>query len=267
MKVALIQMDSRDDKAANIERALALTAQALAQKAIFVLLPEYFYFRGSLAGHPDLQKIVEPVRGPTALRFAALARQHRAHILLGSIYEKSQDPTRAYDTAVLLGPRGLVETAYRKQHLFHLRQGDREIREERIFKPGRQVSVTSVGPWTLGIAICFDVRFPDIFERSYGRGANVFAIPSSFSYTTGRAHWEVLLRARAVETLSYVLAPNQVGRDSQGALCWGHSMVVDPWGRVVAEGSGDREEIIFASIDLARINKVRARFPMYKKNP
>lgn len=265
MKVALVQLDSRHDKARNIQRALVLCEKALFEGATFVLLPEYFYFRGPLRSWEELAAIVEPVNGPTAQRFSVLAKKFRAHILLGSIYERVLASKKAYNTAVLIDPSGKVSATYRKQHLFHMRLSGYEICEGRFLKPGRELTVVPVGEFRLGIAVCFDVRFPDIFERSAQKGANLFAIPASFSYTTGKAHWEMLVRTRAVETFSYVLAPNQTGVGAEGVRCWGHSMIVDPWGRILAEASANEEEIVCADIDFEETRKYRERFPGYKK--
>ncbi len=264
MKIALVQMNSTDDKGQNIHRALALCSRAFSRGAQFVLLPEYFYFRGRIKGVAGMREVTEPVDGPTTRMFAAMAQKARGHILLGSIYERSPDPRKAYDTAVLLSPSGKVVGTYRKQHLFHLRLPGQEIRETDTFLPGGRRTVVRVGNFRVGLTICFDLRFPDIFERSVQQGADLFVVPSSFAYATGKAHWEILLRARAIETFSYVLAPNQTGRSAEGARCWGHSMAVDPWGKVLAQASADREEIVYARIDTARVHESRQQFPGYK---
>jgi predicted amidohydrolase len=265
MKIALIQMDSRADKAGNIKKALAFSEEAFSQGASLVLLPEYFYFRGSIEGVDQMRAVAEPVHGPTTRAFAALTRKFRGNLLLGTIYEKSPDPNKVYNTAILLSSAGKVAGTYRKQNLFHMRFLGQETREGALFKPGRNLTVVRVGEFHLGMAVCFDVRFPDIFERSAKKGANLFAVPSSFSYVTGQAHWEVLLRARAIETFSYVLAPNQTGMNVQGGKCWGHSMVVDPWGAVLVQASGTKEEIVYADIELDDVRKCRSRFPGYKE--
>ncbi len=265
MKIALIQMDSRADKARNIKKALAFSEEAFSQGADLVLLPEYFYFRGPIKSAEQLRTVAEPVNGPTMQAFATLARKFRGHLLLGTIYERSSDLQKTYNTAVLLSPAGKIVGSYRKQHLFYMRLSGQDMCEGRVFTPGRRVTVLRVGDFHLGIAVCFDLRFPDIFERSAKKGANLFIVPSSFSYVTGQAHWEVLLRARAIETFSYVLAPNQIGVNAEGARCWGHSMAVDPWGRVLAQASGTQEEIVYVDIERAQVKKYRDLFPGYKK--
>lgn len=266
MKIALVQMNSTDDKEQNIRKAVVLCARAFSRGAQFVLFPEYFYFRGKIKGSAGMRDLAEPVDGPTTKTFALMAHKARGHILLGSIYERSPDPRKAYDTAVLLSPSGKVAATYRKQHLFHLRQPGREIREAETFLPGGRLTVVRAGEFHVGIAVCFDLRYPDIFERSARQGADLFVVPSSFSYVTGKAHWESLLRARAIETFSYVLAPNQTGRSAEGIRCWGHSMVVDPWGKVLVRASPDREEIVYARIDASRVRQCRQQFPGHKKS-
>jgi deaminated glutathione amidase len=184
--------------------------------------------------------------------------------LLGSIYEKILGQQKAYNTSVLIGPAGKVLATYRKMNLFHVRFPKKEIRESQTFRSGTSLKVVPVGEFKLGMSVCFDVRFPKLYEACIRRGANVFSVPSAFAQMTGRAHWEVLLRARAVETLSYVLAPDQTGLDAEGVPCWGHSMIVDPWGRVVAGASQNREQIVFGDIDIATVQRTRQTFPNHK---
>ena len=264
MKVALVQMDSQADKARNVRKALDFVRRAFLKKAEFVLLPEYFYFVGDITGAEEMRKIVEPVGGPTTEVFAELARKFRGHVLLGSIYERILGQNKAYNTSVLVGPSGKVLATYRKRNLFHIRLPEKEIREGRVFAPGKTFKVVSVGEFKLGMSVCFDVRFPGLYDASARLGANVFSIPSAFARTTGKPHWEVLLRARAIETLSYILAPAQTGLNAEGVPCWGHSMIVDPWGQIVCQASQNNEEIVYGDIDLSTVKKTRAVFPNYK---
>jgi len=165
----------------------------------------------------------------------------------------------------LIGPSGKVLATYRKRNLFHVRLSNKEICEGRLFKPGKDIKVVAVKEFKLGMSVCFDVRFSELYQASVRRGANVFAVPSAFAQTTGKAHWEVLLRARAIETLSYVLAPDQTGLSAQGVPCWGHSLIVDPWGQIVGQASQNKEEIVFGDIDISRVRKTRAIFPNHKR--
>lgn len=265
MNTAVIQMNSGPDKESNIRRAIGFTREALAKKSRFVCLPEYFYFRGLLKTKDSLDRAIEPVNGPTVKLFAALAKEKKAHILLGSIYERARTPGRVYNTSVLLGPDGKVKAIYRKNNLFHVRLGGGETREADVFDPGTAAALARVEDFGLGMTLCFDVRFPGLFEDYARRGADLFTIPSSFSSTTGKAHWELLVRARAVETFSYVLAPNQTGLNAGGLACWGQSLIVDPWGRILAQASNDKEEIIYARLDPQEPLRFRRMFPGYKK--
>ena len=265
MKVALVQMDSQADKARNVGKALDFVRRAFSKKAEFVLLPEYFYFVGPISGAEDLRKIVEPVGGPTTEVFAELAREFRGHVLLGSIYEMIPGQNKAYNTSVLIGPSGKVLAAYRKRNLFHICLPGKEIQEGKVFEPGKTLEVVAVGDFKLGMSVCFDVRFPGLYEAGARRGANVFSVPSAFVQTTGKSHWEVLLRARAIETLSYVLAPAQTGLNAEGVPCWGHSMIIDPWGQIVRQASQNKEEIVFGNIDISIVKKTRTVFPNCKR--
>lgn len=261
MKVALIQMNSQDDKAANVKKALHCVEEALARRAEFILLPEYFTFRGPLKTAQDIAAVAERIPGPSSRPFMELARKNKTYILLGTLYEKIRGCARAYNTSVLIGPRGEVRAVYRKQNLFHANVAGREMREGDVFEPGRQARPVSVGEFAMGMTVCFDVRFPEPFQNYARKGSNLFVVPSAFAYQTGKAHWEVLLRARAIETLSYVLAPNQTGPNEQGVPCWGHSMAVDPWGKVIAEASTEKEEIVYCDIDINKIKRWRKVFP------
>jgi predicted amidohydrolase len=158
-----------------------------------------------------------------------------------------------------------VLASYRKINLFHIRLPKTEVREGRIFKPGTALKTVALEKFRLGMSLCFDVRFPGLYESLARRGANVLAVPSAFSRATGQAHWEVLLRARAMETLSYVLAPDQTGLNAEGLPCWGHSLIVDPWGQIVSCASRDKEEIVFGEIDISSVKKARGIFPNYKR--
>jgi len=265
--VAVIQMGSGPNKENNIKRALSFTAEALSKRSQFICLPEYFYFRGNLSTEAEISRIVEPVNGATVREFAVLAKKGKAYILLGSIYEKTRSKGRAYNTSVLIGPDGEVKAVYRKQHLFHLRMPGSpggEIRESFLFNAGTKKVIVPVGPFMLGMTMCFEVRFPMLYEWYARRGVNLFTIPASFAHATGQAHWELLVRARAVETFSYVIAPDQTGLNAQGYRCWGQSMIVDPWGEILAQASNAKEEIIYASLDPKKPQRLRRMFPGFK---
>lgn len=259
MKIALIQLNAGRDKAKNIDRAVRFVQTAIKAKAKFILLPEVFSFRGPLAG--AMSAAVENIPGVSSRPFCDLARRHGTWILLGSVLERIPRNRRAYNTSVLIDPRGRIKARYRKIHLFSAVLGKKNISESKNFHSGRSKVIARLADFSVGMTVCYDLRFPELF-RWYGQhGADVLTVPSSFTRQTGQAHWEALLRSRAIENLSYVLAPNQVGKDGKGVATYGNSMVIDPWGRVLARGSSDREEILYAQITRAAIAKARAMLP------
>jgi len=261
MRVALIQLNAGADKEHNLRRARSMAAQALANGAQFVLLPEIFHWRGDTRDPAKIAAASEYASGETVRTFAALARQHKAFILIGSIFERTRTGTKPYNTSILINDRGSVAAKYRKIHLFDARIGDKIIRESDCFLAGRGGKSARVGDLTVGLSVCYDVRFADMYRRYARAGADVLTVPSCFTQKTGQAHWEALLRARAIENLCYVLAPNQVGPDAREIEAHGNSMIVSPWGEILARGSRDKEEVIYSEISKAEIVKARAILP------
>lgn len=260
MRIALIQFNAGADKADNIARAFVFVRRAVENGAQFVLLPEIYNFRGDVRNKALVASVSEKIPGVSVGPFMKLARAQGVFILVGSVFEKAP-PKAGYNTSVLIDARGRVAAKYRKIHLFDARLGDQTVRESDCFRPGRAGVKTRAGKFTVGLSVCYDLRFPDLY-RSYGAsGVDVITVPSCFTKETGQAHWEVLLRARAVENLCYVLAPNQVGTDARGIAAYGNSMVVGPWGEVIARGSDDKEEIVYAEIKTEEIKKARAILP------
>ena len=293
IRLGLVQLDAGDDVDANLDRALVLTRRALDAGARLAALPETFLFRGRTAGH---RACAAPVPGPLTEPFAALARERAAWLLLGSVAEASGDPDRPYITSVLLAPDGSVAAAYRKIHLFdvaidagpstresaratagdHAVIADVPLRDLRPRGAGRPAAgaaertATGAGPapdadrpgasLRLGLTVCYDVRFPELYRLLALAGAEVLTVPADFTERTGRDHWEPLLRARAIENGAYVVAPAQCGVPPAGPAAYGHSMVVDPWGTVVAQAS-DGPGIVVADIDLARVRAARRQVP------
>ena len=260
MHVALIQFNAGADKKANIARASGYVEESLRGGAKFVLLPEIFNWRGDAQGQ-ERMAAAENIPGLSIEPFRGLAKQYRAHILLGSILEKAKDPQKLYNTSVLIDPQGRIAAKYRKIHLFDARLDDKIVRESAAFIAGRKKTMGRVGPFTIGMSICYDLRFADLYRAYAVMGANVLVVPSCFMKATGEAHWEVLLKARAIENLSYVLAPNQVGVDGRGMPAFGKSMVISPWGETIAKASADKEEIITADIDMDAVQQARIRLP------
>src|SRR5512143_310101 len=231
LSVALVQLAATDDVAANIERAVALTDTAAAGGARLVALPEYLQYRGPDEG---FRASARPIPGPHTSPFAEVARRREAWILAGSTAEVSGDPSRPFNSSALIAPDGSVAAVYRKLHLFDVAvdDGPSDTESPRVTAGDRLVTAEVDGV-RVGLTICYDLRFPELYRALALAGAQVLAVPSNFTERTGRDHWEVLLRARAIENGSWVIAPAQVG-GPPGQPAFGRSMVVDPWGIVVA---------------------------------
>ncbi|MBI5416109.1 MAG: carbon-nitrogen hydrolase family protein [Candidatus Omnitrophica bacterium] len=261
MKTAVIQMNAGGDKSRNVRRAGELVRRAISAGARFILLPEVFVFRGRMSRPGCLSRIVEVVPGESLKPLMALARKHKIFILAGSIYEKAARIDKAYNTSVFIDDRGAIRAKYRKIHLFEAVLGKKRIKESDYLVAGNRAVVASVGGFRVGLSVCYDVRFPELYREYARRGVHAICVPSAFAYETGKAHWEVLLRARAIENCCYVLAPNQIGLSGNGVRCYGHSMIIGPWGDVLAEASGGREEIIYAQLNLNDTKAVRQKLP------
>lgn len=258
LRVAVVQLEARGDVAANIERAVALGAEA-ARDADLVVLPEYVQFRGDDDGY---RASAAPVPGPTSEPFGALARTTGSWVLGGTVAERSDDPARPYNTAVLFDREGRLRARYRKLHLFDVAvdDGPADTESARV-SPGDRALVTDVDGVAVGLSICYDLRFPELYRALSLAGAEVLAVPAVFTERTGRAHWEPLLRARAIENGAWVVAAGGCGPGGPGAIpAWGHSMVVDPWGEIVAS-LGAEEGILRATIDTDRVAAARRQIP------
>jgi deaminated glutathione amidase len=227
--------------------------------ADLVVLPEITQFRGTPDG---FRASARPIPGSTTEPFAAVARETGCWILAGSHAEVSPDPDRPYNTAVLFDRAGRLAASYRKVHLFDVAVDDGpSTTESSRVTPGDHIVAVDVDGTRLGLAICYDLRFPEVFRALAVAGAEVLVVPADFSARTGRDHWEVLLRARAIESGAWVVAAGSCGAGGPGAIpAWGHSMVVDPWGRIVAE-AGTGEEIIRAELDLDLVAAARRQIP------
>ena len=260
LKVALLQLCAGANKAANVAVAVSMSQEAIVGGARCVLLPEVFNFRGDTRPKGILAEASESIPGPTINAFLPLAKKHRVSFLLGSILEKTTSQ-HVYNTSVFIDSSGTIAAKYRKINLFDACIGDKIIRESDTFKAGRRPTTAVVGEFRMGLSICYDLRFPALYQQYARRGVEILAIPSCFTKKTGQDHWETLLRARAIETLSYVLAPNQIGIDARGMQAYGHSMIVAPWGEVIARGSHDAQEIIFGEVNIEEVRKARRVLP------
>ena len=260
LNVAAVQLNSTSDEQANWHSARGLVERAAGLGARFVATPENTNYLGP---HDEKVRRAEPLAGPTCGRFAALAERLGIYLLLGSFNERSDEPARCYNTSVLLGPDGAILATYRKIHLFDVDLPDVRFLESATCKPGHEPVVVATPIGTIGLSICFDVRFPELYRRLAELGASILAIPSAFTLATGKDHWEPLLRARAIETQSYVVAPAQHGKHDDAGLreSWGHAMIVDPWGLPVATAS-DGPSLALAEIDLERVARIRRDMPL-----
>ncbi len=269
LRVACVQMNTRGDVAANVRAATALVEAAAVAGARLVALPETWAYKG---GRQGILASAEPVDGPSNAALARLAARLGVFVLAGSIYEPSPEPGRVYNTSALFGPDGGLRAVYRKIHLFDVTAGPTVYRESDDVVPGAELVIATVdprsgpqsaapsAPVTLGLTICYDLRFPELYRSLALRGAQILCVPSAFTAYTGAAHWEVLLRARAIENGCFVIAPGQVGEHLPGRECFGRSMIVDPWGTVLAEVP-DGEGFCVADLDLERVAEVRAQIP------
>lgn len=265
MKTAAIQIHSTHNKSENIRKAKSLVEEAARNGAQTIVLPEVFTFRGMIRPEKGtalsktffMDQIADEIPGATIAEFQTLASKHKIFILAGSVYGRSCDPDRAYNASVLIADDGNILQTYHKIHLFNAQVGDKKYCESDYFLCGKDLQIARVGDFTVGMSVCYDIRFPEMYRDYRQKGVDLFVIPSAFTQTTGEAHWHALVRARAIENLSYVLAPNQTGEDNMGRRCFGHSLIVDPWGEILAEASGDREEIIYADVSKDAIKERR----------
>jgi deaminated glutathione amidase len=257
MRAAAIQMNSTGDRGRNRATAERLVRAAAADGARLAVLPE----KWNVLGTPEqLAAGAEPLDGPSTTWARALARELGIDLIAGSIVELREDGRR-FNTSVHAGPDGELKAAYRKLHLFDVEVAGVVYRESDGEDPGEEVVTTTLADGTvLGMAVCYDLRFPELFRILALRGARVLALPSAFTLATTRDHWEVLLRARAIEDQCYVVAANQIGEHAPGKISGGRSLIADPWGTVLATAP-DAETYAMAELDFARQDAIRARLP------
>ncbi len=258
LHVAAVQLNSTGDKPANLARAEHWVRQAAAGGAQLVVLPELF---NCLADFPTVLGNAEPLPGPTSRRMSQLAAELQIFLCAGSICEQATT-SQGYNTAMFFAPSGELLSTYRKIHLFDVRlPGVGEISESSAMLPGEQPVCCTAAGIHFGFATCYDLRFPELFRALADRHVEVICFPSAFTRITGEAHWHILLRARAIENQCYVIAANQVGRHTQHLESYGHSMIVDAWGNVLAEADGEQETMVSAQINSEGIVKVRESLP------
>ncbi|MDQ2906082.1 MAG: carbon-nitrogen hydrolase family protein [Chloroflexota bacterium] len=259
LRTAVIQLNSRDNPAENLTVVEQFLERAGAMGAQFVALPEFWTYLGPYSG---FEKAAQTVPGPFIERLQEKARKHKMIVHGGSIVERHPTlPGKFYNTSVLINRDGEIVAQYRKLHLFDvcLANGDRHAESERIVA-GDEIVTAEIDGITFGLAVCYDLRFPELFRILALRGAQILMVPAAFTLHTGRDHWEVLLRARAIENLCYVVAPAHIGSYPPNKQCFGRSLIVDPWGLVLAQAP-DEPTVMLAEIDLARIEQARAQIP------
>ncbi|MEQ8859628.1 MAG: carbon-nitrogen hydrolase family protein [Pseudomonadales bacterium] len=267
-RVAAVQLCATPDVAANLNSVERLVRRARDGAAEVVLLPEAFAFLGP---EKEKQSILEPLPdaaaperpfspGPILARCQRIARDNGVHLILGGFHETAGEG-RSYNSCVHLDPEGRVLARYRKIHLFDVSLADgTELRESARTLPGDRAVVTQVPFGTLGLSVCYDLRFPYLYQTLADLGAIAVTVPSAFTRPTGAAHWHVLLRARAIEAQCYVIAPAQHGRNWEKRASFGHSLIIDPWGEIVGELE-DGDGVVFADVDPARVVSVRSQLP------
>ncbi len=262
-RVAVVQMTSTDDVSANLEKVRRLTEDAVSERAKLVLYPEAFAFLGADERRAGIAEVL-PEGGEILQVCRDLAKKHQLHLVFGGFWETCQEG-QVYNTCIHLDPEGELRAAYRKIHLFDVDlQDGTSLRESNGVTAGKETVVTDVGFGCLGLSTCYDVRFPELYRELIDKGATMLAVPSAFTTTTGKDHWHVLLRARAIENQSYVFAPAQYGRHSEDRRSYGHALICDPWGCVVAE-CPDGEGMAVAAVDPERVAAVRRDLPSLAK--
>lgn len=261
LDIALVQTRTPDTHEAAVAHVEPLIREAAARGATFILTPE-----GTNVLQQDrtaLQGMILPLlEDPVVARLRELARELEVTLLIGSASCRDPDAERPSNRSVLIGPDGAVLAAYDKVHMFVADlPGGEQARENKTYEPGAEAVVGRAPFGAVGMTVCYDLRFPTLYRRLAQAGAEILTVPSAFAVATGRDHWEVLLRARAIENGAYVLAPAQGGKHADGRTTYGRSMVVDPWGLVVAQASGDEPQVVTARLELDRVRRTREALP------
>ena len=256
LRVTLVQSSAGRDIQMNLGRLKHLLSRTGITDLI--ALPEVFAVRGS---HEDFRDSAQPLSGPLMNFMASLAHRHNAWVLAGSMVESEGD--KAYNTSVLMNRRGEIVASYRKIHLFEAALDNGQvIRENELWTPGTEPVMADLEGWRGGLSICYDLRFPELFRHYSSHGAQLLFIPSNFTQRTGRDHWEVLLRARAIENQCFVIAPDQCGTNTHtGVTSHGHSMIIGPWGDLLAQ-LGDDEGVATVTLDLHELERTRKSIPV-----
>jgi predicted amidohydrolase len=259
MRAAAVQLNSNEDKERNLAVADEQVRAAASEGAELVVLPEKFNVLGT---HEHYLEGAESLDGPTISWARSIAEELRIDLVAGSIVERREGRDKLSNTSVHVGPDGEIRGVYRKIHMFDVVVGGVEYRESESEEPGGEIVLSELGDGEqLGLTVCYDLRFPELFRILAIRGATVFALPAAFTKVTGQAHWEILVRARAIEDQAFVVAAGQVGIHPEDKQSFGHSMIVDPWGEVLAVVEQDAPGHCVAELDFTRQAEVRAKLP------
>jgi len=252
--VALIQNNATSDESVNVNRMNVLLDQAIDTGASLIALPEMFHFRrqSSVAPIPS-----HSIDSDFISYYQSFSKKHRVALLLGSFCETIVGSDKVFNTSVFIDDHGAIAGVYRKIHLFDATVGSTIVRESQTFESGTEPVTLSWKLFKLGMSICYDLRFPELYRYYVNQNCTLLTVPASFTYTTGKKHWESLLRARAIENQCYVLAPNQVGIGAGGVPTFGHSMIIDPDGKILREADGETECVL--SVEISDINIAKAR--------
>jgi len=266
MRVACVQMRSGTDIGPNLDEAERFIREAASKGATFICTPEMTHILQRSA--IDLfSKIKSETEDAGVKRFSALAAELGVDLLIGSLAIRASED-KAFNRSYLFGPDGNIKAKYDKIHLFDVTVSKAETwKESRVYNGGSKAIMANVGDAQVGLSICYDLRFAGLYRQYVQAGADILTVPAAFTRPTGEAHWETLLRARAIETGAYVIAPAQGGRHDDGRATWGHSMVVDPWGAVIAVLNHDEPGILCADIDLIKVAEARAKIPAWQTQP
>jgi predicted amidohydrolase len=260
-RVAACQMDSQDDKNTNIETAIKLLDEAGAAGVDFVALPEMFTFMGA---KEEYRANAETIPGEVTERLGEKAQEYSMYVHGGSMFEVADEDEKVYNTTVVFNRDGELQATYRKIHLFDVEIGDEVVTQESAYvNSGDSLTVVETDFVPVGLSICYDLRFPELFSTLSQRGAEVIVLPAAFTLYTGKDHWETLLQARAIENQVYIIAPGQIGDKPSSVATYGRSLVVDPWGNVVSKAS-DTNCVVTADLDFDYLASVRQELPSLK---
>ncbi len=258
LRVALVQMNSQESKTHNLHRATELIQEAAATGAKFVALPEYVDYLGPKETIPEIS---EPIPGSLSRMYSALAREHGIYLHCGSFHEQSEIPGIVYNTSLLIDPTGQIISKYRKIHLFDIDiTGNVTANESAGVRPGNEIVAGNIGNHRVGLSICYDLRFPELYRQLALDGAEILLVPAAFTMFTGKDHWITLLQARAIENQAFVLAPAQWGKHPPNSDCYGHSVIIDPWGTILSQAP-DGEGVIAADLRFTSLERIRRELP------